>query len=329
MIKFMMIASLIFALCFSVIVVANPISIRTNQANHNSEVKIIKTIQGINHNVQLQSNIKYKKIGDRELKMHLLLPKNNDKPNPVIIFIKGSSWGKHKPQDTMGFIPQLVQFAKSGYVVASIEHRTSHEAKFPAQIHDVKSAVQYLKEKSADYHIDPNRIGVWGTSSGGHLAALLGTSCNAAELEVLPKTSKQASCVQAVVDWYGPTDFLKMKKEGYNAEVAHSAESLLIGGPILQNKEKVKSANPITYITKKAPPFLIMHGDKDKRVPFNQSELLYEALIENGVEVTLYKVKGGGHGSGFEQPEIFNTVHEFFDRHLRANANYIDPMFER
>lgn len=311
-----MIASLILALSFSAIVVADPISIGTNSANDNSEVKIIKTKQVSNQNVQLQTDITYKKIGDRDLKMHLLLPKNNNRTLPVIIFIKGSSWGKYKPQDTLGFIPQLVRFAKKGYIVASIEHRTSHEAKFPAQIHDVKAAVRYLKEKSDDYHINPNRIGVWGTSSGGHLAALLGTSCTAPELEGLPNTSKQSSCVQAVVDWYGPTDFLRMRKEGYNAEVAHSAESILIGGPILQNKEKVKTANPITYITKNAPPFLIMHGDKDKRVPFNQSELLYEALKKNGVDVTLYKVKGGGHGSGFGHPEIFKTVQEFFDRHL-------------
>ncbi|SEM80898.1 alpha/beta hydrolase fold [Mesobacillus persicus] len=317
MIKYiMMIASLILALSFSAIVVADPISIGTNSANDNSEVKIIKTKQVSNQNVQLQTDITYKKIGDRDLKMHLLLPKNNNRTLPVIIFIKGSSWGKYKPQDTLGFIPQLVRFAKKGYIVASIEHRTSHEAKFPAQIHDVKAAVRYLKEKSDDYHINPNRIGVWGTSSGGHLAALLGTSCTAPELEGLPNTSKQSSCVQAVVDWYGPTDFLRMRKEGYNAEVAHSAESILIGGPILQNKEKVKTANPITYITKNAPPFLIMHGDKDKRVPFNQSELLYEALKKNGVDVTLYKVKGGGHGSGFGHPEIFKTVQEFFDRHL-------------
>jgi len=270
----------------------------------------------------MNADIAYHKMGNKELKLHLLIPDDDkNESKPLIIFIKGSSWGKYKPQDTFEFIPQLVHFAKNGYVVASIEHRTSHEATFPAQIQDVKTAVLYLKEKAEEYQINPDLVGVWGTSSGAHLAALLGTSCHVPELEGTKTklTSNYNSCVQAVVDWYGPTDFLQMNKTSkeYNAEEPKSAESMLIGGPIQQNKDKVSKANPITYVTAKSPPFLIMHGDKDKRVPFNQSELLYEALKRKNVDATLYKVKGGGHGSGFSNPEIIDIVHAFFDKHLK------------
>lgn len=224
------------------------------------------------------------------------------------------------PQDTFAFMPQLTQFAKSGYVVASIEHRTSHEAKFPAQIQDVKAAIRYLKANAEKYNIDPNRVGVWGDSSGGHLAALAGTSGGIEEFEGKDNLN-QSSRVQAVVDWFGPTDFVQMNK--FPSQIDHDApdspESMVIGGPIQENKEKVKNANPITYITPDDPPFLIMHGDKDPLVPYNQSVLLYDALKKSNHDVIMYKIKDAGHGTGFMQPHIIKTVQKFFDRHLKNN----------
>jgi acetyl esterase/lipase len=316
-------AVFVLVISFYVLFFASPISSSSSDRD-DSEIRTIKPRNRANYNVRLRADIPYNKIGNKELKLHLLIPDDHkSKPKPLIIFIKGSSWGKHNPQDSFAFIPQLVQFAKNGYVVASIEHRTSHEAKFPAQIQDVKAAVMYLKEKAADYQINPERVGVWGTSSGAHLAALLGTSCHVPKLEGAKRPSTYNSCVQAVVDWYGPTDFLQMNKasKDYNAEDPTSAESMLIGGPILENKDKVRIANPITYVTADTPPFLIMHGDKDKRVPFNQSEILFDALKKENVDVTLYKVKGGGHGSGFLTPEIIDLVQAFFDKHLKPSIN--------
>ncbi|WP_246629062.1 prolyl oligopeptidase family serine peptidase [Mesobacillus maritimus] len=309
----------VLVITFSVIFITNPLSSSSSNIG-SAETRTIKPKKSAHFNVRLQANIPYYKYGDKELKLHLLIPDDHkSKRKPLIIFIKGSSWGKDRPQDTFAFIPQLVQLAKSGYVVASVEHRTSHEAKFPSQIQDIKAAVVFLKEKAPEYQINPELVGVWGTSSGAHLAALVGTSCHVPELEGSKRTSKVNSCVQAVVDWYGPTDFLQMSKAPikYNAEDPESAESLLIGGPLQNNKEKVRKANPITYVSAETPPFLIMHGDKDKRVPFNQSELLYEALKKENVDVTFYKVKGGGHGSGFSTPELINLVQGFFDKHLK------------
>ncbi|WP_404329007.1 prolyl oligopeptidase family serine peptidase [Mesobacillus maritimus] len=315
--KFSAFCVLIFS--FSFLLIANPLA-SSSTKNESSEIRTIKPKKRANYNVRLQTDVSFYKLGNKELKLHLLIPdEHKSKPKPLIIFIKGSSWGKYKPQDSFAFIPQLVQFAKSGYVVASIEHRTSHEAKFPAQVQDVKAAVVFLKEKASEYQINPDLVGVWGTSSGAHLAALVGTSCHVSEFEGSKHTSNYNSCVQAVVDWYGPTDFLQMSKasKDYNAEDPESAESLLIGGPLLKNKDKVSKANPITYVSSETPPFLIMHGDRDKRVPFNQSQLLYEALKKENVDVTLYKVKGGGHGGGFSTPEIIDIVHAFFDKHLK------------
>ncbi|WP_318503855.1 alpha/beta hydrolase [Bacillus sp. T3] len=175
-------------------------------------IKTIVSKSFQDQNVDLLPNIVYSETANKSLKLHLLIPKHLDENLPLIIFIKGGGWGMHHPQKTFRFIPQLVPFAKNGYVVASVEHRTSHDAKFPAQLHDIKAAVRYLKENAARYHIDPARVGVWGSSSGGHLAALLGTSGSVEHLEGNEGTRNTSSSVQAVVDWYGPTDFSQMSK---------------------------------------------------------------------------------------------------------------------
>lgn len=287
-------------------------------AENNRDTQTIVANKSQFNGVHLQENIIYTKNSNPPLHMHLLLPKKTRYPRPLIVFIKGGSWGFHQPQKTFEFIPQLVSFAQNGYVVASIEHRTSHQGKFPAQLYDVKQAIRYLRAHSNEYHIDPLLIGVWGSSSGGHLAALLGTTGGVEELEGTGDDLDQSSTVQAVVDWYGPTDFLQMSK--FPSEVdfdsPDSPESVLIGGALQENKEKVRAANPITYISHDDPPFLIMHGDKDRRVPYNQSVLLFEALKKAKIDATMVKIKGAGHG-GFSQPEILQTVEQFFDYHLK------------
>ncbi len=283
------------------------------------EIKTIHSKKAEDNHVDLRPNIVYSEIGGKALHLHLLVPKKADKPLPLIIFIKGGGWGKDQPQKTFSFIPQLVPLAKNGYVVASVEHRTSQEAKFPAQLQDIKAAVRYLKENAEQFNIDPEKIGVWGSSSGGHLAALVGTSGGVEALEGKDGTATRTdSRVRAVVDWYGPTDFSQMSKFPLKIDVdaSDSPESTLIGGPVQENLDKVKLANPITYITPDDPPFLIMHGDRDRRVPFNQSVLLFHALQKAKVEVSMYKIEGAGHG-GFSQPVILNKVQEFFDLHLR------------
>jgi len=201
--------------------------------------------------------------------------------------------------------------------VASINYRLSQHAIFPAQIEDCKAAVRFLRANADKYGLDKKRFGARGASAGGHLVALLGTTGDVNEFD-RGENLKFSSRVQAVCDYFGPTDFLKIADfpSSMNHTAVDSPESKLIGGAILENKEACRRANPITYVTKNDPPFLLVHGDADPLVPHNQSELLYEALQKAGVEAKIHIVKGGGHG-GFKDPAIEKMVEEFFDKHLK------------
>jgi len=179
--------------------------------------------------------------------------------------------------------------------VASIDYRFSTDAIFPAQIEDCKAAVRWLRLNADILNLNPQRFGAWGESAGGNLVALLGTTGNVKEFDV-GENLDVPSNVQAVVDYFGPTDFLQMDAHRlpgskYRHNTLKSPESMLIGGPIQELKDRVARANPITYVTKDAPPFLIVHGDRDPHVPHHQSELLEAALKQAGVPVTLYTVK--------------------------------------
>jgi acetyl esterase/lipase len=258
-------------------------------------------------------DVEFGKLGERALRMHLVRPTTPPKdPVPAVVYVYGGGW---KAGSRDAGIRPLTRLAQKGYFGASIEYRLSQEAKFPAQIEDCKCAVRFLRAKSKEYGIDPDRIGVWGPSAGGHLAALLGTSGGRKELEGMGGWADQSSRVQAVVDWFGPTDFLKMGHNKIDHDQATSPESQLIGGAIQENQEKVARANPITYVSKDAPPFLIMHGDQDDLVPLAQSEMLHEALKKAGVPSTLQIVKGQGHGFRGGDPE--EQVRAFFDRVLK------------
>lgn len=258
-------------------------------------------------------DVEYGTGGGRSLKMHLVRPKSPPgEPMPVVVYVHGGGW---RGGSRDGGIRPLSRLAGRGYFGATIEYRLSGEAPFPAQIEDCKAAIRFLRSKAKDYGIDPDRIGVWGPSAGGHLVALLGTSGDVKELEGKGGSAESSSRVQAVVDWFGPTDFLKMGKNKIDHDAANSPESLLVGGPIQENKEKVAAANPITYVTKDDPPFLIMHGDKDDLVPLGQSELLHAALQKAGVDSKLHVVRGAGHGFGGR--ELDAMIDDFFDRNLK------------
>ncbi|MFI5380793.1 MAG: prolyl oligopeptidase family serine peptidase [Tepidisphaerales bacterium] len=178
-------------------------------------------------------------------------------------------------------------------------NRLSQHAAFPAQIQDCKAAVRWLRQNADEYSLDPDRFAAWGSSAGGHLAAMLGTTGDTKEFDVGDNLTL-SSRVQAVVDYFGPTDFLQMDAHrlpnGMVHDAAQSPESLLVGGAIQENKEKVARADPITYVSRNAPPFLICHGDADPLVPHHQSVLLEAALKKAEVPVTFYTVKGAGHG---------------------------------
>jgi len=265
--------------------------------------------------LELIVDVVYGKGGRRPLKMSILhkkiLPK---KPMPVICYVHGGGW---QGGNEILNIPQLIDYAKDGYFCVSVEYRLSQEAIFPAQIHDCKCAIRFLKAHAKRFHINPDKIGAWGFSAGGHLVALLGTSGHVKELEGNGGWQNYSSSVFAVCDCSGPTDIRKAAREKgfWWINKPDTAYSKLIGGPACKNKEKAKQVSPITYVTKDAAEFLIMHGYKDNCVPVNQAVLLYDALKKAGVKSTLYIEKGGGHV--FDSIKTYKMVKNFFDKHLK------------
>jgi acetyl esterase/lipase len=265
--------------------------------------------------VRAVRDIAYVSNGHERQKLDLYLPEKSTGPLPVVVWIHGGAW-------LMGSKDACpaVYLARRGYAVASVGYRLSTQAVFPAQIEDCKAAVRWLRAHAAEYGLDTNRFGAWGASAGGHLVALLGTTGNMKDFDV-GENLDQSSRVQAVVDFFGPADLLKLgEQSGTNSMINHDAadapEAQLIGGKLKNNPDKANRASPITYVSKDAAPMLIVHGDADPLVPHQQSEELYDALKEAGADVQLHLVKGGGHGTGFP-PEVDKLVNEFFKEHLK------------
>jgi acetyl esterase/lipase len=263
------------------------------------------------------ANLEYAAVGDKKLLLDLYLPEKADGPLPVVVGIFGGAWMGGSKEQAQG-----IRLAGRGYAVAAFNYRLSGVATFPAQIEDCKAAVRWLRANAKKYNLDPDRIGAIGHSAGGHLASLLGTSAGVKEFDK-GDNLEFSSKVQAVCAMSGPTDFLQMdahapKGAFLKHDPANSPESRLIGGAIQENKEKVARANPITYVGKDSPPFLLIHGEADPVVPAHQAELLNEALKKAGVEVRLHLVKGGGHGVGGK--EVNALVDEFFDKHLKGEG---------
>lgn len=258
-------------------------------------------------------DLEYVSGGHERQKLDLYLPKEGSQL-PLLVWVHGGAWraGSKDPCPAVSFV-------RDGYAVASINYRLSQHAIFPAQLEDCKAAIRWLRANAGKYGIDSDRIGVWGSSAGGHLVAMLGTAGDVKEFEK-GEHLQFSSRVQAVCDWFGPSDFTQMNKAGSSMDhdAANSPESHLIGGPIQENKEKTARANPITFVSRDDPPCLIMHGDQDPLVPMNQSELLNEALKKAGVETNFHVVPGAGHGFG--GPDLIRMVRQFFAKHLKNGA---------
>lgn len=262
-------------------------------------------------------DIAYVQNGHERQKLDLFVPPGATNPLPLIIWVHGGAWRAGSKENC----PAL-RYLQFGYAVASVNYRLSQHAVFPAQIEDCKAAVRWLRAHAEEHNLNPDRFAAWGSSAGGHLVALLGTTGNAKGFDV-GEHLQFSSRVQAVVDFFGPTDFTQMSKhsppDSMNHDAPDSPESLLIGGAIQENKDKAAKANPITYVSKDDPPFLIMHGDKDPLVPYQQSELLHEALKQSGVPVTFKIIEGAGHGFGGR--EVDALVAGFFGRQLKPQSS--------
>ncbi len=229
----------------------------------------------------------------RDLKLDLYLPRS-DHPAPLLVWIHGGAWMHSDKSD-----PPVLPMVDEGWALASIQYHFSHEALFPAQIHQCKAAIRWLRGQAVRFGFNAERIGVLGASAGGHLAALLGTSNGCRALEGnLGEHRDQSSSVQAVVDLFGPTDF-KLLLE-YPSDIDHAAvdspEGLLLGGPVSEHPDRVALANPIEWISDQASPFLILHGKQDRATPWQQSQILADALEGQGRQVEFRLLESAGHG---------------------------------
>jgi len=261
-------------------------------------------------------------LGFRPLMLYVSVPRVNAPP-PLVVFIHGGGWMLGHPVVTNPIYAALDipgALLAAGYAVARISYRLSSEAIFPAQLHDCKAAVRFLRNRAAVFGVDATRFAAMGDSAGGHLAALVGLTGGRADLEGDGGDPAGSSMVQAVVDWFGPTDFLHMSKQAIpggqsGQDEPKSPESRLVGGPLQDTRQAALAASPISYVTGAAPPMLIQHGTLDRLVPIDQSRLLHQALLATGAESTLIEIEGADHCFwGVERSRIMPEVIRFLDR---------------
>ncbi len=266
-------------------------------------------------------------------RLDIYLPNEGDGPFPVIVSLHGGAFMGCDKAD-LQILPML-EGLKRGYAVVGCNYRLSGEAQFPALVQDVKAAVRWIRAHAREYRMDGERIAAWGGSAGGYQALMLGTSAGIQELEDLSLgNADQPADVQAVVDWYGPSDFLAMDEqlkasglsplEGQEHSGAQSPESLLMGARITDIPVKVQAANPATYVRDGAPPVLIQHGTHDAVVPAHQSVNLAARLqaVLGPERVTLELIEGAEHADPrFETTENVNRVLDFLDQHLNPDRS--------
>lgn len=262
---------------------------------------------------------------------HLLdleVPESSE-PLPLVVFIHGGGWSGG---DKSNFRSRML--VDYGYAAASLNYRLTGTDIWPAQIHDCKAAIRWLRANAETYNIDPDRIGVWGSSAGGHLVSMLGTTNGLGEVTIDTLTIdlkgnvgnflNVSSEVQAVCDWYGPSNLLSIVDQfsQINRDSINCPEAKLIGGILKNNPARAKSASPVYFVDPTDPPFLIMHGTADPTVPYEQSVEFDSVLNISGIDVTFLPLQNAGHGGIlFNTDAVAQTVTAFFNLHLKGKSD--------
>jgi len=257
--------------------------------------------------VKSYKSIEYKNVGGRPLLLDLHVPAEAKGKVPLLFYIHGGGWCGGTKDDATN----LAAFIKAGYAMSALDYRFSTEAIFPAQIEDVKAALRWLRAHAAEFQIDPDRIGAWGHSAGGHLVALLGVT-GASGLFDVGDNLHVSSKVFGVGCVAGPIDLLGLA----NIDVLPTHLADLFGGHPSTRKELAESANPVNHIDKETPPFVIVHGETDDMVPFQEAELLHAALEDKGIPSRLVRQVGIGHDN-WKNPEMVGELIQFFDGLLK------------
>ena len=238
--------------------------------------------------------------GVRPLELDLVLPPDSGSPAPVVVFLHGGGWqvgSRHSagPLYRDASPTPFERMAQAGIAVASVDYRLSGEATFPAQLHDAKAAVRWLRARAGEIGIDPTRIAAWGESAGGHLAELLGLVTDPA-LEGDVGITGPSSAVVAVVAWYAPSDVGAVATDtGADPADPATREARLLGAPAPSVPDLAAQASPITHVRPDAPPFLLLHGEADRFIPFVQSVRLHTALVEAGARADLFLYEYADH----------------------------------
>ncbi|QDS99754.1 alpha/beta hydrolase [Adhaeretor mobilis] len=268
-------------------------------------------------------DMEFAEVDGVKLLLNLHLPEGVKKP-PLVMYIHGGAW-KVGDRKNCG----LAWVAKHGYAVASVEYRMSQEAIFPAQIHDCKGALRWLRANENEYgfSFDSKRVVVAGSSAGGHLAALMGTSGGVPELEGTTAGNEgQSSTVQGIIDYFGPTDFL-LRSKTHPAKTDSPSGSVyqLLGGPVKEKQSLARMASPVFYVGKGDPPLLILHGEEDQVVQISQSERLQEVYQQNKLPVQLYVEAGKKHGWKPMSDQEQKLILQFLEKVLSGTPDEEQP----
>jgi acetyl esterase/lipase len=257
-------------------------------------------------------DISYSKAGAMDLKLDLARPAEGEGPFPAVVLIHGGAWRAGKKDDLRG---RLDEFARQGYVAIAPQYRLCPQHTFPAQVHDVKAAVRWLKAHAQQYRIDADHVGAIGFSAGGHLALMLGVTGPDDGLEGEHSSGSPSTRIQAVVNFFGPTDLAADDLPPVSRTLVRD----FLGGTPGEKPEAAAQASPLTFVTEGDAPVLTFQGTKDPLVPYTQATKLTVALTRAGVPGRVELLLGAGHGwQGAELSRTRQETYEFLDTYLKA-----------
>jgi acetyl esterase/lipase len=263
----------------------------------------------------VEADIEYAVVAGESLKLDLHKPASAAGA-PLVVYVHGGGWeaGSKAQMPLAGVVER-------GYVVASLDFRPASKAPFPGQVHEIKAAIRFLRANASRYGYDASRIGIVGASSGGHLAALVGTTNGNAELEgALGGHAEESSAVQAIVSYFPATNLTTILAQStpFGLGVREPALKRLLGALPKENEAGAKLASPVFHVDPTDPPLFMLHGDQDPQMPINQSHELQGAYEQQGLAASFVVVHGAAHGGdGFYTPANVERVAEFLEAHLK------------
>lgn len=266
--------------------------------------------------VTVMADIPFANVDGHELALDVYMPAAAEDA-PLLVWVHGGAWraGSRKSVSTLAFL-------EAGYALASVSYRLSGVAPFPAQSHDIKGAIRFLRAHAADYGYDASRIGILGSSAGAHLAALVGVTNGNAELEgTVGGNVDQSSDVHAIVAYYPATNLVSILDQStpYGLNLRVPALEALLGGPLDETTEMARLASPVFHVDADDPPLFLLHGDQDPQMPINQSHELHGVYKQHGLAAAFEVVHGSPHGGpAFYDAGRNATVGSFLDAHLRG-----------